>query len=166
MIYLWLAFCLSTAVVMFIETPKQIKRDKEFSETQIKPSVNFVKKFKVTNGRLPNNREYYTWQREFHKDYSSDLTQKIDSLIPGLGKISYIRNLQNVDVNDYKKFENANWNTDFAIGVWRGEWTEYYFSWSEDYNTNHYNWFTSILVSLGMIGIGVFPLILASRKKS
>ena len=54
---------------MFLDTPKQIASDKKFIETEIKPSVEFVKNFKTTNGRLPNNREYYSWQREYHKDY-------------------------------------------------------------------------------------------------
>ena len=80
-----MAFWLYFGVAMLLETPRQIERDQEFIETQIKPSVNFIKDFKTKNGSLPNNREYYVWQREFHKDYSSDLTQKVDTLIPGLG---------------------------------------------------------------------------------
>ena len=165
LIYVWMAFWLYFGVAMLLETPRQIERDQEFIETQIKPSVNFIKDFKTKNGSLPNNREYYVWQREFHKDYSSDLTQKVDTLIPGLGKISYIRNLQNVNANDYKKFKNADWNTDFAIGVWRGEWTAYYFSWSDSYDTNDSTWFGAFLSLFGMIGIGIFPFLLALRKK-
>lgn len=156
---MWLAFWLSIGVSMFLDTPKQIASDKKFIETEIKPSVDFVNNFKITNGRFPNNREYYTWQREYHKDYSSDLTQHVDSLIPGLGHKQYIRKLSDVVSNDYDKFKNVDWNKNFAIGVWRGEWTEYYFSWTDNYDSNNYFWkdgFTGLFV---MVGIGILPLL-------
>jgi len=157
--FLWLVFWLYAGVSMVLDTPEQIASDKKFIEKEIKPSVDFVKNFKTINGRLPNNREYYTWQREYYKDYSSDLTQQVDSLIPGLGSKQYIRKLTDAVSNDYDKFKNADWNKDFAIGVWRGEWSEYYFSWTDSYDSNNYSWLDGFIGLAGMTGIGIFPLL-------
>ena len=167
--FIWLTFWLYGGILMFLETPIQIEKDKSFIKTEIKPSVDFIKKFNQNNGRLPNNREYYTWHRSFYKDYSSDLTQKVDSLIPGFGPNVYIRKLSDVVNNDHNKFKKADWNKDFAIGVWRGEWTEYYFSWTDSYDSNKYSWKDGYESLAFMIGIGVFPLLLwwlkGRRKK-
>jgi len=156
--FLWLAFWLFIGTSMYLETPGQIDKDKQFIEKEIKPSVDFIKNFKATNNRLPTNREYYTWQREYHKDYSSDLTQQVDSLIPGHGTKRYIRKLSDVANEDHEKFKNADWTKDFAIGVWRGEWTEYYFSWTDSYDANHSTWFNSSFGLILMFVIGLFPL--------
>jgi len=156
--FLWLAFWLFIGTSMYLETPGQIDKDKQFIEKEIKPSVDFIKNFKATNNRLPTNREYYTWQREYHKDYSSDLTQQVDSLIPGLGTKRYIRKLSDVANEDHDKFKNADWTKDFAIGVWRGEWTEYYYSWTDSYDANHYTWFNSSFSLILMFVIGLLPL--------
>lgn len=161
---MWLAFWLYVGVSMFLDTPNQIASDQNFVASEIKPSVDFVNTFKRTNGRLPNYREYYTWQRDFHEDYSSDLTQQVDSLIPGLGTIQYIRKLSDVISNDYDKFTNADWNKDFAIGVWRGEWTEYYFSWTNSYDTNNYSWADGYIGLAVMTGIGAFPFFILVVK--
>ncbi len=158
--FLWIVFWLFFGTAMFLETPRQIESDKQFVEKEIKPSVDFIKNFKTTNNRLPTNREYYTWQREYHKDYSSDLTQQVDSLIPGLGTKKYIRKLNDVVSDDYGKFKNADWTKDFAIGVWRGEWTEYYVSWSDSYDTNNYSWLDSFFGLLLMYIFGLLPLII------
>jgi len=168
--FLWLAFWLFIGTVMFLETPRQIESDKQFVEKEIKPSVDFIKNFKTTHNRLPTNREYYTWRREYHKDYSSDLTQQVDSLIPELGNKQYIRKLNDVVIDDYGKFKNTDWTKDFAIGVWRGEWTEYYFSWSDSYDSNNYSWLDSFLGLLQMYIYGLLPLIVwwcdgSQRKK-
>lgn len=157
--FLWLAFWIYAGVSMFLDTPEQIASDKTFIEEEIKPSVDFVKNFKTANGRLPDNREYYTWQREYYKDYSSDLTKQIDSLIPGLGSRIYIRKLSDVVSNDHDKFKNADWSKDFAIGVWRGEWTEYYFSWTDNYNRNNYSWQDGFIGLAVMIIIGIIPIL-------
>ena len=156
---MWSAFWLYAGISMFLDTPKQIASDKKFIETEIKPSVDFVNNFKTTNGRLPNNREYYSWQREYHKDYSSDLTQQVDSLIPGLGTKQYIRKLSDAVSNDYGKFKNADWNKDFAISVWRGKSTEYYFSWTDSYDSNNYSWQDGFIGLAVMIAIGILPLL-------
>ncbi len=136
------AYAIPTSTkVILLETPLQIRADKLFIEKSIKPSVNFVKSFSNVNGRLPNNREYYTWHRDYYKDLSSDLTKQVDSLIPGPAPTQYIRKLTDVETIDQHKFKNANWNKDFAIAAWRDDdLTEYYFSWSGTYDGNNYSW--------------------------
>lgn len=155
---LWTSFWLFVGISTLLNTPDQIISDKEFIENEIKPSVVFVKTFKTTNGRLPTNREYYTWEREYYKDYSSDLTQKEDSLIPGQGRIQYIRKLTDMVSDDSEKFKDADWTNDFAIAVWRGEWMEYYFSWTDQYDTNNYSWTSGFISFFLYFGISIIPL--------
>ena len=155
---LWIVFWLLVGILGFLDTPNQINSDKKFIEEEIKPSVEFVKGFKTKNARLPNYREYYTWHRDFYKDYSSDLTQQVDSLIPGLGTSQYIRKLSDVISNDHNKFKNVDWEKDFAIGAWRGEWTEYYFSWTDNYDSNNYSWKDGFIGLAINVGIGILPL--------
>src|SRR5690606_5325060 len=123
----------------------------------IKPSVDFINNFKEIKNRLPTNREYYTWQREYYNDYTSDLTQKEDSLISGLGRIQYIRKITDVVSDDKAKLSAADWSKDYAIAVWRGEWMEYYFSWSDTYDTNNYSWKDGIIGLLFYIIMACVP---------
>ncbi len=155
----WVAFWIYLGVGRFLDTPKQISKDNVFKEKEIKPSVEFIKKFKKDSSRLPTNREFYTWERYYYKDYSSDLSQKEDSLIPGLGILKYIRNKSEIVTNESYKFKKADWNKDFAIGVWRGSWEEYYFSWSDSYDTNNYSWSDGYVGLFVDILIGLIPLL-------
>jgi hypothetical protein len=162
---IWLALFLFIGVSMLLDTPEQIKSDKEFVITKIQPSVAFIKNFKTIYKRLPTNREYYTWQRDYHNDYSSDLNQKEDSLIPGMSSIQYVRNLSTITMEDKEKLNGANWEKDYAIAVWRGDWWEYYYSWTDNYDTNDYSWkdgFTGLLI---LIIIGCIPLLFWWIKK-
>ena len=168
---LWTSFWIYAGIGIFKDTPYQIKKDKEFVENEIKPCVDFVESFKTENSRLPNYREFFTWERDYFKDYTSDLKQEIDSLIPGMGRIQYIRSENGIISNDVNKFKEANWKTDYAIGVWRGDWMEYYFSWNNTYDTNNYSWKDGFISLITLTGIGLFPLILwwiylRKRKKS
>ena len=158
--FIWIALFVFLGISMLLETPKQISRDKTFIEEEIKPSVDFVKDFYSKNKRLPTNREFFTWERDYYKDYTSDLTLPVDSLIPGLGRVQYIRQGSDVVTDDLDKFKNANWEKDFAIGVWRGDWWEYYFSWSDSYDTNNYSLYGGIISSTVIISIGLSPLLL------
>ena len=89
--FLWFACWLYLGVSVLLDTPDQMASDQKFIEKEIKPLVDFVKNYKANHGLLPTYRAYYTWQRAYYKDYSSDLTQSVDSLIPGLGSKQYIR---------------------------------------------------------------------------
>lgn len=162
-IFTWLTLWLTVGVLIFIETPEQIERDRLFIENEIKPSVTFIEDFKQKHYRLPSNREYYSWRREFHEDYTSDMNQPVDSLISPNG--CYIRKSENiivgdVGINNAHLLEGVDWSKEYAIGIWRGEWFEYYFSWNKTYYTNNYNWAKATFSMLFFIGIGLVPLFL------
>ena len=159
---LWIILCPVLGVCIFLDTPNQIKRDKEFINEKIKPAVEFIKNFEQKNHRLPTKKEYYIWEREYYNDYSvalSEINEIPDSLL--CGRIEYVRNINEVVSNDkYKfKFKNVNWKKDYAIAVWRGEWFEYYFSWSDSYDGANHSWFEGIIFLIESIGIGIFPLL-------
>ena len=158
-IFLWTSFWIFIGTKSLFDTSKQIDKDKNFIQTKIKPSVDFVNNFKKSYNRLPTNREYYTWERDYYKDYSSDLNQKNDSLISEFGLVNYIRKNSDVIANDQFKFKNADWKKDFAIGVWRGEWMEYYYSWNDSYETNNYSWSDSYISFFMFCGIALLPFI-------
>ena len=100
---LWFLFWVFVGIGIFLNTPSQIAKDKNFIDTQLAPCVGFVEKFEMQNNRLPNYREFYIWERDYFKDYASDLTQKADSLIPGMGRIQYIRSEYRILYNDLYK---------------------------------------------------------------
>ncbi|WP_018477464.1 hypothetical protein [Pontibacter roseus] len=168
MALMWAAFVLLIGFWMFLYTPEQIEKDKIFVEEELRPAVSFVKSFKKENNRLPSNREFYTWERDYYNDYSSDLNQDADSLVAGLGRVQYIRNNSDIASDDLQKFKQADWDKDFAIGVWRGDWWEYYYSWTDSYDTNSYSWDDGIIGLIWTTLIGAFPLLLLwyYRRKS
>ena len=69
-------------------------------------------------------------------------------------------------LNDLYKFKKADWSKDFAIGIWRGSWAEYYFSWNDSYDTNSYSWFDGIFELIIMIACAFLPLMFWWYKKS
>ncbi|HMQ69935.1 MAG TPA: hypothetical protein PKA90_13030 [Ignavibacteria bacterium] len=138
--------------------PDKKEKDNIFIEREFKPSVEFVNQFKKSNNRFPTYREYYIWERNFYKDYNSDLTQKEDSMIAGLGTIHYIRKHSDIIIEDQYKFKDVDWSKVFSISVWNGDFTEYYFSWLDNYERinlspwdiikNTTLWFLIILIPL------------------
>ncbi|AKQ45032.1 hypothetical protein TH63_04330 [Rufibacter radiotolerans] len=167
---IWAVFILIYGFSIFLDTPNQIQRNIDFVEKNIKPSVIFINQFKVENGRLPSNREYFTWHRDYYEDYTSDLNQKVDSLIPGLGRRQYIRHIAQVVSGDEYKFKKADWKKDYAIGLWNGDYWEYYFSWSNSYERTSNSWQDGY-IGLGITTtLGLIPLIIwlfiNKKKKS
>jgi hypothetical protein len=168
---IWTGFWFFIGISSLLVTPKQINKDKNFVDTKLKPAVEFTKQFKKDSGRLPNNREFYNWEREYYNDYSSDLTQKSDSLIPDFGTVQYIRHTSDVIDGEQWKFKSADWKKDFSIGVWRGEWMEYYYSWDNSYDTNNYSWRGAYISLFAYCLLGLLPFIFwwrfyNQRKKS
>lgn len=145
---LWLGSWLFIGIGIFLATPESIKEDKTFIKDEVKPSVIFVEKFKEVNKRLPTTKEFNNWNT---KNY-----------------VSYIRQKNEVVLKDQKKFKNANWTKDYAIGVRRFEWIEYYFSWSDEYDSVYYNWYDGYIGLIVCIVFGFLPFIFWWRnsKKS
>ena len=61
----WLIIFSLIGLSFFLETPKQIEKDKIFVDKNLKPSVLYIEKFKNDSLRLPSKKEYYYWERFF-----------------------------------------------------------------------------------------------------
>lgn len=157
--FIWTGFWLLIGSVAIFNTSGQIERDKDFVKTQIKPAVDWTNQFKNDSARLPTYLEFFTWEKEFYNDYSTGLTLKADSSISALGLIHYIRRTSDIVSQDLPRFNKANWTKDFSIGVWRGDWMEYYYSWDGSYDTNNYSWGDSFKMLLYCLGMGIIPFI-------
>jgi hypothetical protein len=119
-------------IVINFQFSKQLERDKKFIEREMKPSVDFVNNFKEKNLKLTSKKEYYTWERTFHNDFSNSIQN--DTVIVGLGSLFYIRSEGDVIYEDLDQFKGVNWKTDFAISAWNGDYYEYYYSWRNCYS--------------------------------
>jgi hypothetical protein len=151
-IWLWLIFFTYAGIDMFLYAPEQIKKDKNFIEYQIKPHVDYIKNFEAKHGRLPTYQEFYT--RTFDSGRDKRLWE------PALDNGTYIRS--NIDgiTNEKDEFKNANWSKDFAVRVWRGEWNEYYYSWTDSYDANNYSLKDGIIALIVTWLIGLAPLLI------
>jgi hypothetical protein len=159
LIFLWVAFWLFIGVGSFLSTPKQIEKDKAFVAERIQPSVEFIKTFKTQHQRLPSKREFYSWERDYHKDYTSDLKLEVDSLINGEA-VRYIRYKSDLYSDEEKKFSHVDWANNYMIAVWSGEWMEYYYSWSDTYDTNNFSWMDGSLWLVTYCALAALPLAL------
>jgi hypothetical protein len=156
--WLWLAFFVYLGVSFLEYTPKQIKKDRDFIEFQMKPHVNFVKDFQKQHGRLPSEWEFY------NKAFDSSGNKTPESyMCSGV----YIRSNISGITAEKAEFKNANWDKDYAIRIWRGEWNEYYYSWTDAYDCNNYSWKDGYFALTIMWLIGIVPMLfglIAVRK--
>jgi hypothetical protein len=157
--WLWLAFFVYLGVDVLKSTPEQIKKDRDFIEFQMKPLVNFVKNFQKQHGRLPSQWEFC------NKAFDSSGNKTLESyMCPGV----YIRSNISGITDEKVEFKNANWEKDYAIRIWRGEWNEYYYSWTDTYDCNNYSWKDGYIGLTIMWFIGIVPMLwglIAVRKR-
>lgn len=160
--FLWLAWWTYIGIGILMNAPRQIKKDQSFILEKIKPSVDFIEGFKKKHERLPTKREFYTWEREYYKDYGTNLNEPIDSLISG--NISYIKScsdLQNELSEEHKiECKSIDWSKDYMISVWRGEWNEYYLSWENLYKGNGYSLKDGFIALVVNLCIGFIPMLI------
>jgi hypothetical protein len=123
----WMFIFLSLGISMYSDAPEQIAKDKAFVKEQIVPAVNFVEGFKTEYKRLPTQEEFIKWEKEYNNENAESIYTE------------YIRSKSEITGNDIHKFKNTDFSKDYAIGVWRGEWMKYYFSWNKKYDTNIYS---------------------------
>jgi hypothetical protein len=142
---MWLTVWLYLAGLHLLEVPNQIAKDRAFVENEMMPLVEFIKSFKLKKSRLPTSEEFNKWTRD---------------AMPEARGITYIRSLANVLGNDKNKFEGVDWTNNFAVGIWRGEWEEYYFSWNDKYDVNTYTWKDGATDTVFCILIGMTPLLI------
>jgi hypothetical protein len=164
MAIIWAILLTYIGLSIFLDTPNQKVRDEAFIDVKLKPSVLFIQQFKAKHARLPSNREFYTWQREYYNDFHSDLSQTVDSLIPNMANTLYIRSKWSIPSDDQFDLRKANWGKDFAIGAWNGDNFEYYKSWSNSYTVNIYSWVDGLIDFLMLTIIGFLPIFFLWRK--
>lgn len=96
--------CIDATIYYVGEQPK---RDQIFFQTRLLPVADFVKKFRIDHGRLPAQREFRKWAQSTEYQKSANYFSMKPKDFRGWGEIG----------------------SDFMIGIWRGEWFEYYQSW-------------------------------------
>lgn len=94
-------------------------------ESVLLEGVSYVEEFREKNMRLPTNEEYKAWAstQETIGSYSIGDT----FIITHQGDINYKLN----DPVIQKKGLGAAPTNSYLIGMWRGEWSEYYVSWTQ-----------------------------------
>lgn len=101
----WMFACAIWMFYLVDETINEQKEEIEFIKNETKNSRKFIQEFKIKFNKLPNTREFYTWQREFYNDYSSDLNQTNESLTSGECRIEYVRYSYPISINLQNKFK-------------------------------------------------------------
>jgi hypothetical protein len=124
------------------ETPLQIKKNREFKNTQLAPLVNKVDSFLVTNNRLPS-------EGEFNKMYRT-LT-----LLP---TVEYYQADKFEGIPELDKIQKGREN--YVLVAWRGEWNEYYTSWDDHYSVDDFTKLEGLYNFLFSLLIGGLPFIL------
>lgn len=140
---LWLGLFLWFGVATLIYAPEQVIKDKEFINKEIDPSIKRINNFKAINHRLPT-------VAEFSKLNGRDTND--------LGNTDYIRNDRNLERKIKNRTKGMDWNKNYVLFVWRGEWAEYYISDGHQYVTNDYQISDAVILMVVAIFIGVLPL--------
>lgn len=126
----WLVFGGFFGLLTLFDTPKQIKKDRQFTEFYIARPVQSIKKYLREHGTLPSQSNYDALIITDTKHIPEELIGKVDS-IPKDGWI---------------------------LEVWRGEWAEYYISWKDDYIGSRWTWSVGITQFLVFVLMGAFPI--------
>jgi len=139
----WLCFFTWAGVNILLSNPKQIARDKDFITNEINPNIKTIDSFKFANHRLPTVAEFHKI-----KHGNSD----------NLGNANYVKQYKDVD-DDVKSYvKNIDWSDNYVLGVWRGDWWEYYISYQHKYVTNDTRQSDGFIALLEFIVIGLIPL--------
>ncbi|WP_353568556.1 hypothetical protein [Haloferula sargassicola] len=88
-------------------TLKQSRKDRAFVETELVPLARYVEGFRDSQHRLPSEDEFKRW---------ADTNRENKAVWYFTERPSFM----------------SDWGTpdrDFVVGMWRGEWVQYYRSW-------------------------------------
>lgn len=135
---LWLGFFLLTGLTMILRVPEQMQKDQEFINTKLKPVVYSIEQFKIENKRIPTVEEFHEINRT-----------------PGT---EYFRSIENLPEDVQDEITSSDWEHHFVVAIWRGEWNEYYISFSDKYITNNYGYSDAFTGALFSLLIGSLPL--------
>lgn len=151
--FIWAGTAIVIGTLGLIVVPGQIQKDEKFLKTVLQPPVEFIKNFKRGRGRLPSDEEFGEWFARHNNNYIYE-------------SVLYMRSANGISADDTYKFKNANWKKDFAVGAWRGEWEDYYFSWSDKYDVSAYTWSDAFFEFTVCLFIGALPLIIMRLIRS
>jgi len=102
----------------FPTTESFTTRDNNTVKERMRRCVFLIDSFKNINHRLPTVSEF-------------------DKIVNGnsgnLGNTDYIRDDKFLDFRIKLQVRNIDWSKNYVLGVWRGEWWEYYISSSQKY---------------------------------
>lgn len=106
-IAIWFLAWTFLGINMYLDTPRQIEKDKKFKADNIDPLVDSVKRFVTINKRIPKNNEFNKLNADSHGELLTNYADLPDEF--------------------KEKIEIDNWDKDtYAIAIWRGEWNEGY----------------------------------------
>ena len=60
--------------------------------------------------------------------------------------------------------ENIDWDNNYMLSAWRGEWNEFYCSWNNEFSTDEYGWDDGIIALIIFCIIGIIPLVIIKLK--
>lgn len=155
-----------------------MKRDADFKIGEANPSISFITQFQHLNKRLPSISEFNDWQkavfRENELKFDSSGYKRLDTLMKsneliGIGVI-YMRSYSDLSPEiTSPSLKKIDWNKEYALSIWRGEWNEYYTSWNKKYSGTNYSpkdgtinlWFSIIV---GLLPLAVIIISKAIQK--
>lgn len=140
----WAVMLIAYGIHVYIDAPAQIQRDKDFIKNSINPYIATIDSFKVINERLPTIEEFNKLKH---------------GTSPNLGNAEYIRSEQFVDDEVKEYVKDIDWQHNYVLAVWRGEWLEYYVSTGKKYVTNNYTIGGAIFGMLLIFSLALVPLV-------
>ena len=133
---IWLAIWLIAIVMMVGYTPFQISKDKEFI-SRIDSATACLEKFELLLGH-----------DQFKAHFQNGNNSK------DCFALVYFDKVPKNDYTEEIEVPTGSW----AVGVWRGEWREFYLKWNKRYLTNHFTWASLFAYVLEAVLIGGLPV--------
>lgn len=115
------AFAVFLIVIFNHLAEEQIKKDKKFIDTEMKPAIIFVKDFYEKNGYCPAELDF--------RHTNLQCKGRIDIHIEGT-------TFKDENYDDFKK-EIIIPKNEYIIWIWRGEWAELYYSYTNKIYSNN-----------------------------
>ena len=115
------AFAVFLIVIFNHLAEEQIKKDKKFIDTEMKPAIIFVKDFYEKNGYCPAESDF--------RHTNLQCKGRIDIHIEGT-------TFKDANYDDFKK-EIIIPKNEYIIWIWRGEWAELYYSYTNKIYSNN-----------------------------
>jgi hypothetical protein len=119
----------SGGLVAIWHTPTQMENGKILRDTTMNPAVEFVISYHSKTGRLPSYSEFENWKKNKGRD-----NEALFLILSGSAPTDW----------PFDEIKEDN----FGIGVWHGEWNEYYSSAKDHYTSDDFGWLDGIKIML------------------